>query len=448
MAVPVRDNRHAEEWAGHRRPWHRTAVQPLGLVVMDLVCMTFTSLMAGQEAARVALAAVLIVALNAVGRGYEPRVLPSSLDRGFWLAGSGLVAALAAFWGSASPAVVGLSCLLFTFLAFCGRCVFHAAVRGARRRGATAQAVIVGAGRHGQRLAVALLGHPEYGLLPVGFVDEGEDQDSPLPVLGRPADLREIVSTHGARTVVITGQNQATARTARSLGCEVYLAPEPGDVLVDFVPLREHVRSFALLRMRPDPQARLSWPLKRVLDVAVAVVGLVVSAPIMAVCATVVRWEIGPGVLFRQRRVGYGGTPIELIKLRTLKPVDAHESATRWSIADDDRLGPAGRTLRRTSLDELPQLWNVLKGDMSIVGPRPERPYFVDQFSSTTPGYNLRHRVPVGITGWAQIHGLRGDTSIEDRARFDNHYIDDWSFRADLKILLRTAWSMLRPGGS
>ncbi|MFC7718567.1 sugar transferase [Nonomuraea recticatena] len=200
--------------------------------------------------------------------------------------------------------------------------------------------------------------------------------------------------------------------------------------------------------MRPDPQTRLTWPLKRALDIAVALVGLVISAPILAVCALMVRWEIGPGVLFRQRRVGCGGRPIELIKLRTLKPVDAHESATRWSIAHDRRLGPVGKALRRSSLDELPQLWNVLKGDMSIVGPRPERPYFVDQFSATTPGYRLRHRVPVGITGWAQIHGLRGDTSIEDRARFDNHYIDDWSLRTDFKIMIRTAWSLLRPGGS
>ncbi|MFE3454150.1 sugar transferase [Nonomuraea sp. NPDC059194] len=436
------------EWAGHQRSWHQ-AVHPLGLVGLDLVCMTFTSLMAGQAVARVALAGALVVALNAAGRGYEPRVLPSSLDRGFWLAGSGLVAPLAAFWGSATLAIVALTCLLFTLLAFCGRCAVNAAVRGARRRGATTHAVIVGAGRHGQRLAVALLGHPEYGLLPVGFVDEAGEHDSRLPVLGSPADLREILRGHEARAVVIAGrEDQATARTARSLGCEVYLAPEPGDLLVDFVPLREHVRSFALLRMRPHPQARLTWPLKRALDIAVAVVGLMVSAPILAVCALLVRWEIGPGVLFRQRRVGYGGAPIELIKLRTLKPLDDHESATRWSIADDHRLGPAGRALRRTSLDELPQLWNVLKGDMSIVGPRPERPYFVEQFSGTTPHYHLRHRVPVGITGWAQIHGLRGDTSIEDRAHFDNHYIDDWSLRADFKIMLRTAWSLLRPGGS
>ncbi|MEU4549668.1 sugar transferase [Nonomuraea dietziae] len=416
---------------------------------IDLACMTFSALMAAQTPWRVLLACVLVVAVNAAGRVYEPRILPTSLDRGFWLAGAGLVATLAAFWESASLTVAVIAAALFTFLAFCGRCVFHAAVRGARRRGGAKPAVVVGANPHGHRLASALLGFPEYGLLPIGFLDEQTDRDTGPPVLGTPDDLVDIFLAHEVRAVVIAGQEgQELARAARELGCEVYLAPEPGDLVLDFAPLCEHVRSFPLLRMRPAPQTRLTWPLKRALDIAAALVGLVLSAPILAVCAAVVRWEIGPGVLFRQRRVGCGGRPIELIKLRTLKPVDAHESATRWSIAHDRRLGPVGKALRRSSLDELPQLWNVLKGDMSIVGPRPERPYFVDQFSATTPGYRLRHRVPVGITGWAQIHGLRGDTSIEDRARFDNHYIDDWSLRTDFKIMLRTAWSLLRPGGS
>jgi lipopolysaccharide/colanic/teichoic acid biosynthesis glycosyltransferase len=250
------------------------------------------------------------------------------------------------------------------------------------------------------------------------------------------------------RAVVIAGQGQQSiARTARSLGCDVYLAPDLGELVIDFVTLREHVRGFPLVRMRPEAQRGLSWPLKRALDIAVALAGLVVSAPILAVCAALIRVETGPGVLFRQRRVGYRDEPLELIKLRTLKPTDALESETLWSIAHDSRIGPVGRLLRKASFDELPQLWNVLKGDMSIVGPRPERPHFVKKFSRTIPGYGLRHRMPVGITGWAQIHGLRGDTSIEDRARFDNHYIDGWTLRADLKIMLQTVWSLLRPGG-
>jgi lipopolysaccharide/colanic/teichoic acid biosynthesis glycosyltransferase len=137
-----------------------------------------------------------------------------------------------------------------------------------------------------------------------------------------------------------------------------------------------------------------------------------------------------------------------VLKFRTLRPRDEHESATRWNVAEDRRMSRVGHVLRRTSLDELPQLWNVLRGDMSLVGPRPERPYFVQRFSQLHPGYAARHRMPVGITGLAQVHGLRGDTSIEDRARFDNHYIDTWSLWQDVRILLYTAGSVFRLGGS
>jgi lipopolysaccharide/colanic/teichoic acid biosynthesis glycosyltransferase len=137
-----------------------------------------------------------------------------------------------------------------------------------------------------------------------------------------------------------------------------------------------------------------------------------------------------------------------LLKFRSLRPVDETESQTQWNVSHDSRLGPVGRLLRITSLDELPQLWNIIRGDMSLVGPRPERPHFVVQFDGLYRGYSSRHRVPSGLTGWAQVHGLRGDTSIEDRARFDNFYIENWSLWLDLKILLRTAVSVVKSPGS
>ncbi|TDD57276.1 sugar transferase [Nonomuraea terrae] len=446
MAVRVGGDRQVRRQVVHRRP--RMAVQPLGLAGIDLICMAFTAAVAGQEALRIGLAAVLVVAFGCVGHVYAARILPSTLDRGFWLTGAGAAAALAAFW-PATLTVVGLSAALFTVCALCLRSVLYFLVRRARMNGRSAPAVVIGAGPHAHKLAATLLAHPEYGLLPLGFLDEAAGDRPLLPVLGGPADTGAVIRAHDVRAVVVTGQGHpSVARTARALGCQVFLAPEPGEPVADFVSLREHVRGFPLVRMRAEAQHSLAWPLKRAIDVALALTGLIVSAPILAVCALLVRWETGPGLLFKQRRVGYLGEPIELVKLRTLKPVDAHESETLWSIAHDARVGPVGRMLRRTSFDELPQLWNVLKGDMSVIGPRPERPYFVEEFSRTVPGYELRHRMPVGITGWAQIHGLRGDTSIEDRARFDNHYIDGWSLRTDLKIILLTVWSMLRPGGS
>lgn len=152
--------------------------------------------------------------------------------------------------------------------------------------------------------------------------------------------------------------------------------------------------------------------------------------------------------MFRQERIGKDGRPFTLLKFRTHRPASAHEAATRWSVANEHEMSRFCQFLRRTSLDELPQLWNVCRGDMSLVGPRPERPYFVAVFSQTHPGYRERHRMPTGITGLAQVHGLRGDTSIEDRCRFDNAYIDNWSLWQDICILVRTAVLFVRPTGS
>jgi lipopolysaccharide/colanic/teichoic acid biosynthesis glycosyltransferase len=146
--------------------------------------------------------------------------------------------------------------------------------------------------------------------------------------------------------------------------------------------------------------------------------------------------------------VGLDGRPFEILKFRSLTPVDDYESSTNWSIKHDQRLGRVGRLLRSTSLDELPQLWNILVGHMSLVGPRPERPYFVKKYAERIPRYTSRHRVPAGLTGWAQINGLRGDTSIEDRASFDNHYIENWTLWGDVKILLRTVQQVLGRRGS
>jgi exopolysaccharide biosynthesis polyprenyl glycosylphosphotransferase len=202
-----------------------------------------------------------------------------------------------------------------------------------------------------------------------------------------------------------------------------------------------------LVRLRRAAFRTFSWKLKRLVDIACSAFGLLALAPVLVVIAVAVRLEVGPGIIFRQERVGLDGRAFDVMKFRTLRPVDETESATLWNIARDDRIGRVGRLLRATSLDELPQLWNILRGDMTIVGPRPERPHFVATFATTFPRYTARHRVPSGLTGWAQVHGLRGDTSIDDRARFDNYYIENWSLWADVKIILRTASTVLRRAG-
>jgi lipopolysaccharide/colanic/teichoic acid biosynthesis glycosyltransferase len=174
-------------------------------------------------------------------------------------------------------------------------------------------------------------------------------------------------------------------------------------------------------------------------------VALGLFLPLLFAVAVAVRWELGPGLLYRQTRIGAHGQPFQLLKFRSMREgvsADGH----RWTVPEAD-MGPVGRFIRRYSLDELPQLWNVLRGDMSLVGPRPERPEFVEQFAATYPCYTHRHRVPVGMTGLAAVNGLRGNTSIEERANFDNWYIENWSLWLDAKILLRTVSALLRGTG-
>jgi exopolysaccharide biosynthesis polyprenyl glycosylphosphotransferase len=235
-------------------------------------------------------------------------------------------------------------------------------------------------------------------------------------------------------------------RTCDRLDVEVFIVPRLFE-LHNTTRDSDDVWGIPLMRVRRAAFRSRWWEVKRAIDVAASVAALLALAPLLAVCALGVRVEGGPGVIFKQSRVGLDGRPFQVLKFRSLKPVDEGESRTQWNIAHDKRLGPFGRFLRKSSLDELPQLWNILRGDMSLVGPRPERPHFVDEFSTHIPRYMARHRVPAGLTGWAQVHGLRGDTSIEDRARFDNYYIENWSFWLDVKIILRTVSQVLRRQG-
>ena len=191
-------------------------------------------------------------------------------------------------------------------------------------------------------------------------------------------------------------------------------------------------------------QPRAALLVKRALDVCVATLGVVLLAPIAAVIAAAI-WLDSPGpVLFRQTRIGKGGTAFGMLKFRTMR-VDAEaRTGPVWAVKDDPRRTRLGSFLRRTSLDELPQLLNVLKGDMSLVGPRPERPVFIRQFSKTIPNYMARHCVKAGITGWAQVHGWRGNTSLRKRVQYDLYYITHWTPWLDIRILWLTLFRGLR----
>jgi exopolysaccharide biosynthesis polyprenyl glycosylphosphotransferase len=185
------------------------------------------------------------------------------------------------------------------------------------------------------------------------------------------------------------------------------------------------------------PDRPLQFTLKRCLDVLISLLLLFLTLPLFAVLTLLIRRDSRGPAFYRQVRVGRGGRPFQMIKFRTMIQ-GAETNGPIWSRRHDPRVTRVGGWLRRTGLDELPQLYNILRGDMSLVGPRPERPAFVAQFEGEIPGYAGRHRMRPGITGWAQVHGLRGDTSVPDRTRYDLEYIRGWSLWLDLKILLRT----------
>jgi exopolysaccharide biosynthesis polyprenyl glycosylphosphotransferase len=324
-------------------------------------------------------------------------------------------------------------------------------IRRARRRGLlTETTVIVGAGGLAVALARLMAEHPEHGLRPIGFMDNlPEENLLPLPYLGPVEDLQTALREFDVHHVVVAYGRVREAdwvsilRTAIINGVEVQIVPRFFDVgVAPCGMVTDQLRGIPLCRVRLSALRRAAWRAKRIFDVVCAGLALLVSSPLVGLIAVAVRLTSPGPVLFRQCRIGQDGREFELLKFRSMYV--RHDGATSWTATSDDQTR-VGRWLRRTSLDELPQLWNVLRGDMSLVGPRPERPHFVDLFRVEIPGYWDRHRLPVGLTGWAQVHGLRGDdTSLDERARFDNFYIESWSLWLDVVVLLRTVGAVVR----
>jgi len=325
-----------------------------------------------------------------------------------------------------------------------------------RRRWVEHGAVIVGGGPVAAELARLLRRYPQYGLRVAGFIDDEVDQhrdEDLLPWFGTVEDLETMIVATQSKVIIVADASAAgeaklaeLVRRPIAMGCDLLVVPRLHNFSTQSG-MPDHIGAIPVMRIRRPALAGPRWFLKRSVDVVLALITLILVSPALALCAIAVRLEGGKGVLFRQERVGRYGKLFSVIKFRSMRPVNETESQTRWSVADDDRIGPVGRFLRRTSLDELPQLWNVLRGDMTIVGPRPERPFFSEMFMAEHPLYANRNRVPAGLTGLAQVSGLRGDTPISDRARFDNYYVENWSLWLDTKVLLRTFGEVLRGGG-
>jgi exopolysaccharide biosynthesis polyprenyl glycosylphosphotransferase len=324
------------------------------------------------------------------------------------------------------------------------RIVVSAALRAAHRRGQlTEPALVVGAGTFGAHIGELMRAHSELGLQVRGYLDGGPPRrDLALPSLGAPGDLADVVARLGIRRVVVCyaackDEDLVTVlRACRPLKADVCVVPRLYELGMA-VPQSclDEIWGIPLIPLRRLGHSTVGMWLKRIFDVTLATILLVAAAPVLLVLAAAIRLVCGQSPIFRQVRVTGRGRAAEVLKLRTLS--EHGDPDTSWTGETQER-NALGRWLRVTHLDELPQLVNVLRGQMSLVGPRPERPYFAEQFGREFLRYSDRTRMPAGMTGWAQVHGLNGDTSIIERARFDNQYIEYWSPWLDVIILART----------
>lgn len=378
--------------------------------------------------------------------GHGRRLSPSVADELPLLvavvSAGGIAGAAAAGFGD-NTGRVAESAAIAAGLILVARIAAYGIVRSARRRGAGLRpTIILGGGPVAALIAETLAADGQYGLRPIGFVDERNGRDLPLPFLGSLKELPAIVAEHEATRLIVAFGPAAeedlvdVLRAWDQLPIEIYVVPRLFELGVGVDVRADDINGIPVVKLHRLAMRGPTWRLKRVVDVAVASAGLVLASPVLLAASLAVRLSSPGPVFFRQTRIGRHGRQIEILKFRTMLVND--DADTTWSVHGDARQTRVGRLLRATHLDELPQLISVVTGDMSLVGPRPERPYYVDLFAAEIPHYNDRHRVPVGLTGWAQIHGLNGDTSIQDRARFDNRYIERWSFWRDLVILSRT----------
>ena len=308
--------------------------------------------------------------------------------------------------------------------------------------------LVVGAGDLGRMVTDRLLEHGELGFLIVGFTDDRlESLDAighrGLPLLGTVAETGEVCAREQIDTIYVA---LPLEEHVKMLGVVEFASRECIDVhvvpdLLQFIALRaklEDIDGLPIISINDVPLRGLNSVVKRVVDIAVSTLVLIVFAPFGLIIAWLVRRGSPGPAFYQQERMGLDGKPFTVYKYRSM-PIDAEDSSGPiWAQPRDSRVTPIGRWLRQHDIDEFPQFWNVLKGEMSIVGPRPERPFFVEQFKHKIPQYMLRHKVKAGITGWAQVNGWRGHTSLEKRIEFDLYYIENWSLSLDLKIMWLT----------
>lgn len=319
-----------------------------------------------------------------------------------------------------------------------------------RKKGFNKQFVlIIGAGSLGQKFHDNLKQYPELGFEIVGFLDDQRVWDAAekvkyKPIMGTVNELEQILERKLIDEVVLALPLDAHHRFPKivaiceKVGVRTLIIPD----FFDYLPARPYFDNFAgmpMINVRDIPlDLTGNRLLKRIFDIVFSLFAILITSPLMLLIAIGVRLTSSGPIIFKQERVGLNRRNFQMYKFRSMRIMPEENADTEWTTENDPRRTKFGSFLRKTSLDELPQFFNVLAGQMSVVGPRPERPYFVDQFKEEVPKYMVKHHVRPGITGYAQAHGLRGDTSIEERIEHDIFYIENWSILLDIKIIMKT----------
>jgi exopolysaccharide biosynthesis polyprenyl glycosylphosphotransferase len=412
----------------------------------------------GLRAHAVLLAAIVPgFVLLLLGHGlYEPQrtgSLVREAGRVLRATATGVVLLVAATFFAGSPLQARAPVVAFFLLAPLAVTGFRTSVRlglrALRRRGRNLRFVIVvGAGRLAEEIVERIRAHPEAGLRVVGVVADagrgGRQQLAGVPIRGGLSQLKQVLRAGERIDQVILALPQSESHQLEKVLSDlddeivsVKLAPD----LPQIVTLRNTIESLdglPVIGLRESPMLGWAAVQKRLFDLAVTGVVALPALALGLAVALAIRLTNGRPVFYSQERTGLDGRVFRMLKFRTMREDAERETGPVWSELDDPRRTRLGAWLRRTNLDELPQLWNVLRGDMSLVGPRPERPVFIEQFRRQIPGYMLRHKVKAGLTGWAQVHGWRGDTSLHERVEHDLYYVQHWSLGLDLRILLMT----------
>ncbi len=353
-----------------------------------------------------------------------------------------------------SPYESRATLVLFGSLATCAvlaarRCTWFG-IRALRKRGFNnSLAILVGTGRVARNTSSALRRASWMGIKVLGHVEDQQLRwTEDLNILGTTADLPQLIEKHRVGHVFICLPLSRTHEARRVFDilsqtlAEVRLVADVPE-LAGLSLTTNNLDGVPVISLRESPHFGLNVVIKRAMDFGMALCGLILLAPLLTVIGLLVKLTSKGPIFYRQERCGLNGKPFQMLKFRSMRTDAEQQTGAVWAQKDDPRRTWFGTMLRSTSLDELPQLINVLKGDMSLVGPRPERPVFIKQFSKTIPNYMARHRVKSGITGWAQVHGWRGNTSLRKRVQFDLYYITHWTPWLDLRILVMTVFKGL-----